>query len=90
MFCKLEILLFEIKKNWLILNYTNRVENIRGSVKIIPIEETTKEVRKRWYSRVMKRDDDHIVRKSLDIQEKTKGPHHMESNSRKRHKRAKS
>jgi hypothetical protein len=49
----------------------DKVQNkhIRGSMKVTPIEEKIKEARMRWYGHVMRRDDDHIVRKTLDIQE---------------------
>jgi hypothetical protein len=39
-------------------------------MKVTPIEEKIKEARMKWYCSVMRRDDDHIVRKKLDIQEK--------------------
>ncbi len=53
----------------------DKVQNkhIRDSVEITPIEEKIKEARIKWYSHVMRRDDDHIVRKTLEIQEKLRG-----------------
>ncbi len=53
----------------------DKVQNkhIRGSMKVTPIEGKIKEARMRWYGHVMRRDDDHIVRKILDIQENRRG-----------------
>jgi hypothetical protein len=53
----------------------DKVQNkhIRGSMKVTPIEGKIKEARMRWYGHVMRRDDDHIVRKTLDIQENRRG-----------------
>jgi hypothetical protein len=43
-------------------------KHIRGSVKVTPIEGKTKEARMRWDGHVMRRDDDHILRKTLEVQ----------------------
>jgi hypothetical protein len=42
---------------------------MKGSMKVTPIEGKIIEARLRWYGHVMRRDDDGIVRKELDIQE---------------------
>jgi hypothetical protein len=39
-------------------------------VKVTSIEGKIKEARRRWFDHVMLRDDYHIVRKALDIEEK--------------------
>jgi hypothetical protein len=45
-------------------------KHIRGSMKVTPIVGKIKEARIRWYDHVMRRDDDHVERKTRDIQEK--------------------
>jgi hypothetical protein len=57
------------------LTLMDKVQNkhIRGSMKVTPIEGKIKEARMRWYGHVMRRDDDQIVRKTLDIQENRRG-----------------
>jgi hypothetical protein len=39
-------------------------------MKVTPIEGKIKEQKVRWVSHVMRRDDEHIVGKALDIREK--------------------
>jgi hypothetical protein len=53
----------------------DKVQNkhTRGSMKVTPINGKIKEARMKWYGHVMRRDDDHIVRKTLDIQENRRG-----------------
>jgi hypothetical protein len=53
------------------ITLVDKVQNkhIRGSMKVISIEDKIREGRMRWYNHVMRRDDDHIMRKILNIQE---------------------
>ncbi|XP_063534964.1 uncharacterized protein LOC134744947, partial [Cydia strobilella] len=51
-----------------------RNEHIRGSFKIAPITEKLSEQRLRWYGHIMRRGDDHVVKKALALQETKRGP----------------
>jgi hypothetical protein len=42
-------------------------------MKVTPIEGKIKEANIRWHDHVMRRDDDHVEIKTLDIQENRKG-----------------
>ncbi|CAK1595248.1 unnamed protein product [Parnassius mnemosyne] len=50
-----------------------RNEYIRGSFKVAPIVDKMVESRMRWYGHVMRREEEHPVRKALAIPEKKKG-----------------
>ena len=48
---------------------TIRNEYIRGTFKVAQIHEKLRENRLRWYGHVMRRDDDHMTKKVLNIEE---------------------
>ncbi|XP_047543303.1 uncharacterized protein LOC125075640 [Vanessa atalanta] len=48
-------------------------EYIRGSFKVAPISDKLTESRLRWYGHVMRRDEDHVVRKALKLPEQKRG-----------------
>ncbi|XP_052747170.1 uncharacterized protein LOC128199885 [Bicyclus anynana] len=50
-----------------------RNEHIRGSFKVAEIAEKAKESRLRWYGHVMRRPDDHVVKKCLSMDTKKRG-----------------
>jgi exonuclease III len=50
-----------------------RNEYIRGSFKVAPIPEKLSESRLRWYGHVMRRPDDYVVKKALNIPERKRG-----------------
>ncbi|XP_061718271.1 uncharacterized protein LOC133525877 [Cydia pomonella] len=50
-----------------------RNEHIRGSFKVAPITHKISEARLRWYGHVMRRPDDHVVKKCLSIATKKRG-----------------
>ncbi|XP_073950972.1 uncharacterized protein [Choristoneura fumiferana] len=50
-----------------------RNEHIRGSYKVAPIADKVKESRMRWYGHVMRRSDDHVVKKALALPDNNRG-----------------
>ncbi|XP_061723665.1 uncharacterized protein LOC133529880 [Cydia pomonella] len=50
-----------------------RNEYVRGSFKVAPIPEKLTENRLRCFEHVMRRDDEYIVKKALDLQENNRG-----------------
>lgn len=50
-----------------------RNEFIRGTFKVRPINEKIKENRLRWYGHVMRREEDHIVKTALRLEESRAG-----------------
>ncbi|XP_061715960.1 uncharacterized protein LOC133524124 [Cydia pomonella] len=48
-------------------------EHIRGSYKVAPITDKIKESRMRWYGHVMRRDEDHVVKKALSLPDSKRG-----------------
>ncbi|CAG5046622.1 unnamed protein product [Parnassius apollo] len=54
---------------------TDKIRNdyIRGSFKVAMVHEKLRENRLRWYGHVMRRDDDHMTKKVMNIEEGKKG-----------------
>ncbi|XP_063623124.1 uncharacterized protein LOC134795222 [Cydia splendana] len=50
-----------------------RNEHIRGSYKVAPITDKIQESRLRWYGHIMRRDEDHVVRKALALPNNKRG-----------------
>lgn len=50
-----------------------RNEYVRGTFKVAQIHEKLRENRLRWYGHVMRRDDDHMTKKVLNIEENRRG-----------------
>ncbi|XP_063547626.1 uncharacterized protein LOC134755078 [Cydia strobilella] len=50
-----------------------RNEYIRGSYKVAPITDKIQESRLRWYGHIMRRDEDHVVRKALALPNNKRG-----------------
>ncbi|CAG4947175.1 unnamed protein product [Parnassius apollo] len=54
---------------------TDKIRNdyIRGSFKVAMVHEILRENRLRWYGHVMRRDDDHMTKRVMNIEEGKKG-----------------
>ncbi|CAG5013738.1 unnamed protein product [Parnassius apollo] len=54
---------------------TDKIRNdyIRGSFKVAMVYEKLRENRLRWYGHVMRRDDDHMTKRVMNIEEGKKG-----------------
>ncbi|CAG4946044.1 unnamed protein product [Parnassius apollo] len=50
-----------------------RNEHVRGSFKVTPITDKITESRLRWYGHVMRRPDDHVMKKCLSMATKRRG-----------------
>ncbi|XP_047995668.1 uncharacterized protein LOC125233640 [Leguminivora glycinivorella] len=50
-----------------------RNEYVRGSFRVAPIPEKLTENRLRWFGHVMRRDDEYVVKRALDLPEKKRG-----------------
>ncbi|XP_045492918.1 uncharacterized protein LOC123700390 [Colias croceus] len=50
-----------------------RNEYIRGSFKVAPISEKLTEQRLRWYGHVMRREENHVVRRALNLPNRRRG-----------------